>query len=338
MPISTDAPCGASLEYDAEYAILLSRMTPRGDAQYGDFVDAAGAPVWAEIERACRRLLLRTKDINLFVWLCRARARLGQAAGLAQTLAMLAAVLREWPEAVHPQTVIEGQSDPDVRANALAALADPEGLMSDVRDVVVASSTALRLSVRDVERAFAVPKSADAQSPESVNRQLEALRAVGNAESPINLLGQAALHARAIDEWCKAQLGGDAPPLHALIRVLDLFTAHDRLREADSETSSMPAGLHGSPGPMTAFPRTPASSKPLPFLPAATRDDVAQTIRAAREWFEIHEPSSPVAVLLKQAERVVGKRFSQVVDAIPLDLLQKWEAGEDVVPPGGLSA
>ena len=83
LPISTDAPCGASLEYDAEYAILLSRMTPRGEAQYGDFVGTPEAPNWAEIERDCRRLLLRTKDINLFAWLCRARARLGQSAGLA---------------------------------------------------------------------------------------------------------------------------------------------------------------------------------------------------------------------------------------------------------------
>jgi hypothetical protein len=64
-PISVDTPCGPSLEYDAEYAVLLSRMLPRGDAQYGDFVGTPEAPNWAEIERDCRRLLLRTWDINL---------------------------------------------------------------------------------------------------------------------------------------------------------------------------------------------------------------------------------------------------------------------------------
>ena len=60
----------------------------------------------------------------------------------------------------------------------------------------------------------------------------------------------------------------------------------------------------------------------------SAREDVLATIRAAREWFETHEPSSPVAVLLKQAERMVGKRFSQVADSIPLDLLRKWELEE----------
>ncbi|BEP68847.1 MULTISPECIES: type VI secretion system ImpA family N-terminal domain-containing protein [unclassified Variovorax] len=125
-PFSAAAPCGPSLEYDAEYAVLLARMSPRGDAQYGQFVGAPDAPNWAEIERDCRRLLLRTRDINLFVWLCRARTRLAQAAGLAQSLVLLVEALRTWPEAVHPQLVIEGERDPAVRANALAALADPE--------------------------------------------------------------------------------------------------------------------------------------------------------------------------------------------------------------------
>lgn len=183
QPISSSQPCGASLEYDAEYAVLLSRMTPRGEAQYGKFVGTSDAPNWAEIERDCRRLLLRTKDIGLFVWLCRARTRQSQAGGLAQVLAMLEAALRTWPDAIHPQLVIEGHADPEVRANALAALVDPEGLMSDVREIVVASSTALRLTVRDVERAFAVPRPADAQSPESVGRQLLALHAAAGRDA-----------------------------------------------------------------------------------------------------------------------------------------------------------
>jgi type VI secretion system protein ImpA len=316
QPISSEPPCGTSLEYDAEFAVLLSRMTPRGEAQYGDFVGTPEVPNWAEIERDCRRLLLRTKDINLYVWLCRARARLGQAAGLAQTLAMLAAVLQAWPEAIHPQIVIEGQIDPDVRANALAALADPEGLLSDVRDIVVASSTALRLSVRDVERAFAMPRVADAQSPEAVGQQLDALRAAGDAKAPVNLLAQAAGHARAIEDWSKNQLGGDAPSLQGLIRLLDLFVAPKPLHEAEPESPAMPE-----------VPHTPNHAAPLPPVAGgAARSDVLHSIRAAREWFELHEPSSPVAVLLRQAERMVGKRFSQVADSIPLDLLRKWES------------
>jgi type VI secretion system protein ImpA len=331
LPISDQEPCGASLEYDAEYAVLLSRMTPRGEAQYGKFVGTPEMPNWAEIERDCRRLLLRTKDINLFLWLCRARARLGQAAGLVQVLTMLADVLQAWPAAIHPQIVVEGQIDPDVRANALAGLVDPEGLMSDIRDIVVASSTAMRLTVRDVERAFAVPRPADAPTPDSVSLQLAALRASAavDARAPINLLAQAAHEAQEIDAWCKQQLGDAAPSLVALRRLLGLFAAPVPLSEAAVPTALAHEAVQHAAGLIQHYPPTldmPQHSG----AGAATRDDVLAGIRKAREWFEIHEPSSPVAVLLKQAERMVGKRFSQVADSIPLDLLQKWESEQDV--------
>lgn len=336
-PISSSQPCGASLEYDAEYAVLLSRMTPRGEAQYGKFVDMSDAPNWAEIERDCRRLLLRTRDIGLFVWLCRARARQSQAAGLAQVLSMLEAALRSWPDAIHPQRVIEGQADPEVRANALAALVDPEGLMSDVREIVVASSTALRLTVRDVERAFAVPRPADAQSPESVSRQLAALHAAaaGDARAPVKLLAQAAQLARAIDAWSRRNLGEDAPSLQPLLRLLDMFVIPE-VADADRVAG---ASAHGQavPGDAGRRPEADPDRWSRAGRVPATRDQVRGQIRSAREWFEAHEPSSPVAVLLKQAERMVGKRFSQVADAIPLDLLKKWES-DDEMPHEGASA
>ncbi|MDI3383527.1 ImpA family type VI secretion system protein [Xenophilus aerolatus] len=331
QPLSAQQPCGASLEYDPEYAVLLSRMLPRGDAQYGNFVGTPEAPNWAEIERDCRRLLLRTRDINLVIWLARARTRLGQAGGLAQVLGMLAALLQAWPEAVHPQLVVEGELDPAVRANALAALADPDGLLGDVRDVVVAPHTALRLAVRDVERAFASPRPAEAPSPESVAQQLAALReaAGDDAQAPVHQLAQAAREAHAIERWCREHLNDDAPTLQPLLRVLDLFLPPPAPAPATG-VADWAGTARLSATAAVAHPLLPFAGAPLPGSSApASRDDVLLTLRAARQWFEAHEPSSPVAVLLKQAERMVGKRFSQVADAIPLDLLHKWESADD---------
>jgi type VI secretion system protein ImpA len=310
-PLSAQEPCGPSLEYDAEYAVLLSRMSPRSDAQYGQFVGTPEAPNWAEIERDCRRLLLRTRDINLFVWLCRARTRLAQAPGLAQSLTALSAVLERWPDAVHPQITVEGERDPAVRANALAALADPDGLLGDVREIVVAGNAARHLTVREIERARSVPRPADAPSPESVAQQLAQLRLASNggANVPVEMLSQASRAARQIVAWAAHRLGQDAPSLQALIDLLKPFD------EMEAAPDVEPIRHHESPAR-------------LPISGAASRDDVLQSIRNAREWFENHEPSSPVAVLLRQAEHMVGKRFAQVADAIPLDLLRKWDSAE----------
>lgn len=323
QPVSALAPCGPSLEYDHEYAVLLSRMTPQADAQYGNFVGTPEVPNWAEVERDCQRLLLRTKDINLLVWWCRARTRLGQAAGLAHVLGMLRDLLEAWPDAVHPQLIIDGEAEPAVRANALAGLADPEGLLADVCEIAVATSTALRLTVRDVERAFAVPRVPEAATPESVTQQLAALRAAAPGPlSPLACLEVAAGHVHAIDAWARAQLGDEAPALSPLSRVLDLFV-NPSARHAVAENAKAQEIME------TPLPVPSTEHTALGRRQGFTRDDVRESIRNAREWFEHHEPSSPVAVLLKQAERMVGKRFSQVASSIPLDLLQKWESTDD---------
>lgn len=169
--------------------------------------------------------------------------------------------------------------------------------------------------------------------------QLTALRAAasGDAKAPVNLLAQAAQKVHVINAWCKHQLGEAAPSLEALIRLLDLFATPEPARDV---AAPIPLAHEASQSPAVSTPGYYMPSPAVPSHPgarAATRDEVLASIRSAREWFEIHEPSSPVAVLLKQAERMVGKRFSQVADSIPLDLLQKWES-EQEAGPGGAGA
>jgi len=48
-------------------------------------------------------------------------------------------------------------------------------------------------------------------------------------------------------------------------------------------------------------------------------------MRTARQWFEANEPSSPIPILLKRAEQCVGKRYVEVVNAIPAELLSQWD-------------
>jgi type VI secretion system protein ImpA len=187
-----------------------------------------------------------------------------------------------------------------------------------VREIVVAANAARHLTVREVERAWAVPRPADAPPPESVALQLAQLHlaANGDADAPVSLLAKASGAARQIVGWAARCLGQDAPPLEALIRLLKPF---DRIEpKVDAEPAMTNEEARG--------PQTHCLSD----TNFATRDDVLQSIHTAREWFESHEPSSPVAVLLTQAERMVGKRFSQVADAIPLDLLQKWDSAGEI--------
>ena len=332
-PVSAALPCGENLEYDTEYAVLQSRLEPKAEVQYGKFSAKPEAPEWAEVERDARRLLLKSKDIAILVWFTRARCRMAGARGLLEGLSTLQAVLQSYPEQVHPQLVLDGVIDPAVRANALAALCDPEGLLGDVRDVVVTGSTAFRLTVRDVERALAFPRPPYAPDPDVVKRQLADLH--GKRDASLLALLACGDCVQSIDQWSRASLKDDAPNLEPLIRLLACLASF-------AEPQSRPAKLHAEamePGDsplMVSEGFKQIDSQGLTALAppklhqnvVEEREQIRALLRQVRQWIEHHEPSSPVTILIKQADRMWGKRFSEIATMIPPDLMKAWDSDD----------
>jgi type VI secretion system protein ImpA len=337
--ISESSPCGDNLEYDNEYAVLQSRLEPKAEVQYGKFSSKPEAPDWAEVERDARRLLLKSKDISILIWFTRARCRMAGARGLLEGLSTLQAVLQSYPEQVHPQLLLDGVIDPAVRANAIASLCDPDGLLGDVRDVVVTGHTAFRLTVRDVERALAFPRPPYAPDPEVVKRQLADLS--GKRDASLVALLACGDCVQAIDQWVKASLHDDAPNLEPLIRLLACLAS---FAEPEKPTTKLHAEAmeHGGSHLMVAegfthidAPALPALAMPMqmpmPMLHqnvVEEREQIRALLRQVRQWIEIHEPSSPVTILIKQADRMWGKRFSEIATMIPPDLMKAWDSDD----------
>ena len=339
-PISPALPCGPSVEYEHEYAILAARLQPRADVQYGSFSSQPEAPDWAEIERDARRLLLKSKDINLFVWLLRGRTRSAGAVGLMQGLSALQAVLEQWGEHVHPLLEQDGLFEPQLRANALGALCDPQGLLGDVRELLLCANTASRLSVRDVEGALGIPRAPYAPEPGVVQRQIADLIAKG--EVAVVALLQSLTCLNAIAAWCKTSLGDEGPDLSRLQKLLGLIApaplvaalvGNDPIVFVQPETHLEPVlqtypALASLPDP-GHHALLELSTQPMSGLNhAQQREQIRGQLLQLRQWIELHEPSSPVATLLKQAHRMWGKRFSEVAHQIPPDLLQAWDQND----------
>lgn len=346
-PVSPEAPCGIDLEYDPEYVVMSARSTVQPDAQYGNFVGSADPVNWSDLDRDCRRLMLRTKDIRIAVLFTRCRTRLGGAAGLGEGILLLARLLDMYPDTIHPQLIVDTDRDAalEIRANALQALTDAEGLMSDLREVPLAKSTAVRLQVRDVERAFARPRPVDALAPDSVSQQLDALR----EQNAALLAGfdQALASLGTITAWCDLHLGSFAPDLSALAKLLGLLarpmdTIDNRVVDSalqddsySDETGAINTGeaqteaVRGDlEGPTLLDEHVElietVQSVRSPRAPLSDRKAALEKMRQARLWFETHEPSSPIPVLLKRAEQLVGASYVEVVRAIPPDLLVQW--------------
>ncbi|AOI60338.1 ImpA family type VI secretion system protein [Burkholderia diffusa] len=339
-PISDGAPCGPDLEYDHDFVVIFASAAPKQDVQYGAFVGSPDPVNWSEIERDCLRLMARTKDIRVAVLYTRCRTRLGGAAGLAEGVGLLAAWLLAFAEHIHPQSDTGNERDAalDMRMNALQALADPDGLLADVREIVLAKSTLARLQVRDVERAFAVPRSVDALALESVAQQLRDLR----ARQPAVMSGfdNAIASLDAIDAWSARHLEAYRPDLSLLTGLLAKLgvraetAAPEPIGEpveaappmetaTKHDATETPAAA--SPDPASVFDAAPAR----PTSEPVDREAALALIRMARTWFDAHEPSSPIPVLLNRAERFAGKRYAEIVKAIPHDLLVQWEETDD---------
>ncbi len=92
----------------------------------------------------------------------------------------------------------------------------------------------------------------------------------------------------------------------------------DHTEQMQAEQIALPVRISEEISPMTgAEPRQ-----------IRDRNDALERLRVIRRWFEHSEPSSPSIPLLRQAERLVGKRFSEVINEIPVELLEKWDALE----------
>ncbi|KAF1034753.1 MAG: hypothetical protein GAK33_05283 [Burkholderia lata] len=343
-PLNGTEPCGPDLEYDHDFVVLFAGTAPRPDVQYGTFVGSPEPLNWSETERDCRRLMTRTKDIRVAVLHTRCRTRLGGVAGLWEGMRLLAAWLQAFPEQVHPQADADNDRHAalEMRMNALQALSDPEGLLADVREIVLMRSTATRLQVRDVERAFAHPRPVDALAPDSVILQLQNLRE--QQPSTMKAFDDAISSLSAIDSWCSTHLETYLPDFSPLIRLLKLFQASDSLDETRPDT--LPAAKYEDRD--THAPSMLAEAVPSPVLPDSEsavspdspsivarpdhvpmdRQAALTLIYTARRWFETNEPSSPIPVLLRRAEQFVGKRYVDVVRAIPAELLTQWEEAD----------
>lgn len=338
-------PCGGNLEYDTDYAVLQSQLSPKVQVQYGDFTVEPEPPDWGTIERQARALSQRTRDITVLCALTRARTRRAGALGLREGLAILHAQLHLWPEHIHPQTQVDGELDPMVRANALAALSDPQGLLADIREVAISTSAAAPLTVKDVERALGPQTSAyNGTGPDAASVRAQLRQLQKNQNPQLQALQHSAELSQQIARWVEQHLQQDAPDLSPLTRLL----AH--LQQFDTSATKVQAEGVDSAGkdpfdqtdsashahPITAFDLDLSLDQQSANVPTHTptqtqpnalhqREHIRALLGQVIEWIEENEPSSPVSIVLRQAQNLWGKRYAEIIAAVPPELLAQWD-------------
>lgn len=335
QPIPGDAPCGEALDYDPAFIMLQSRLQPRLEAEYGSFVEAAEPVNWTEIERDCHALLQKSKDIRLIIVLIRCRLRKRGLSALSEGTEALLALLRTWPDDLHPQLLDEGEFEPMLRANAFAELEDIGGLLTDLRNQALPKASGLQITVKEFEKYHQVPREEGALSDEAVAAIIHEWHT--RAREEIRPLTQAHFFMQQIKQTLRASLGREAPELPILSGILDMFS-----HEFSNEKPAMDLALEKAPEsrvePVPTHPHCQVAVKadeaawqpPVEVPPPGqhdsqkginTRAEALQRLKEIRSWFAWTEPGSPLVLVLKYAEASIGKSFAELQKMYPPDVI-----------------
>jgi type VI secretion system protein ImpA len=325
QPVSQTSPCGENLEYDPALILLQAKLQPRLGAEYGGFTEAADPVNWAEVERDCHALLAKSRDIRLVVTLIRCRLRVVGLVSLAEGLQALLALLQQWPEHLYPQLQDEGDFVPLLRANALNELEDSSGLINDLRQHVLPRAVGMQCAIKDVEKAFAIPRDENALPEATVRAMLNEWRNSGHPEMASLGITQSVL--QALSQSLHDSLGDIAPGFPQLKHLLELFSGFvpaKRETQGNDEMGHSPQlveAVSPSPTPPVCVAEVAQELTPLAPQGINSRAQALASLRDVQCWFVAAEPGSPVILLLEFAIKTSGKSFTELMQLLPVEIV-----------------
>ena len=334
QPVCAERPAGDDLEYDPQFLALNEAATGVPERRMGDSVVPAQDPDWRRVLELGSALLGRSKDLRAAVRVTRARLGLHGLPGLHSGLDLIQGLLVGFWDGLYPELDASDDNDPTARVNTLLELADRDTLLAQLRTSPLIRSRAFGpVSWREVEiaegRAQAAPGAAvmDAAALAGAFQDcdLEQLAAATTAAAGA-LAALEAINAALAERIGRNQLPS-LDPLAEPLKHIHLFLQTQlstRQPMADAAGAAAASAATGAaPG---AAPRAAAPPGQI-----GSREDVVRTLGLVIDYYARNEPSSPVPLLLKRAQRLVTANFLDILRDLSPDTLSQVEKlfGED---------
>lgn len=321
-PVSDESPAGPDLEYDPQFLALERAAAPKAERAVGDAVKAAEEPDWEKVVELSEAILQRSKDLRPAVHLTTAWMRSSGMPGWSAGLGLIRGLLEQFWDTVHPQLDAEDDNDPTMRVNAVVPLNDLQGVLGYFRTTPFVQSPRMgRFSLRDLRIANGTLKvTTPGDGPEPSITEMEACCMDCAEEELVQTtaaISESLEHAKAIDALFNDHVGTMGPDFKNLlsdIYELKKFLDPQLARRLPAEVQGEGAGEGGAEG---GAPNAARASGPI-----AGPQDVMRRLDEICDYYTRCEPSSPVPLLLRRAQRLVGMDF--------MDLLRD-------LAPGGIS-
>ena len=323
--VSASSPCGEDMEYDADFLQLERDAKGQPERSMGDSILPAEPPEWRSIQQQSLDLLQRSKDLRITHFLLQSSLALQGAAGLAEVLTLINALLREYWADLHPRLDADDDNDPTVRINALSGLTGDATIRLLRESILTRSRTFGAVSLRAALNASGLMSFPDEQlGAQQLNAAFldsdpEQLQATRDA------LSSARAACEAIEQQVSDQVGSAQgvdlsllkQPLKQALQILSQFVPN-------GETSSRePEAVSDDNAPSADFAAAPVAPRPSGDI--ANRDDVLRSLDKILAYYSRYEPSSPLPVLLNRAKHLVHADFAAIVRNLIPDGMSQFE-------------
>jgi type VI secretion system protein ImpA len=285
--------------------------------------------------------LPRSKDLRVGVYLARAAVRTGGLEGLADGLAVLAGLVEQFWDSVHPELDPDDDNDPTLRINSLASLCDGQAMLRGIREATLVRSRAIgKFAYRDVLVASGELPPPAGTPPIEQSSIDGAFADCDPAElvDTTRTLRRALELARSLEEQTAAKIGAGGlllDPLTELLtsmsrlveqklslRGLSLDEAAPAATSAQVAAVAAPANGNGHAASGAANGRA-ASAPPATNGEISSREEVIRALDRICDYYKRYEPSSPVPLFLNRAKRLASKSFLEILRDLTPDALNQ---------------
>jgi type VI secretion system protein ImpA len=315
-PVSAKEPCGKDLSYDPGFLALDGLIGGKPETQFS----AAEEPDWKAVRDACLELFEQSKDLRVAVKLSLALVKLEGAVGLRDGLALLKGLLERYWADFYPKLDPEENNDPLERVNILSSLSTPLGTFGDplrflqrLRQMPLANSPRMGwFSLADIAGdKIALPNGQE--KPTASAGQIKAAfrdTKVDELDGSGRAISDSIALAKEIDGFLTGTVGaGRAADMGALTSVLTEIqkTLAPYMSKVPGQ---LPAeGQNENLGDSAL--ETVSGSGAI-----QSRQDVVRVLDRICEYYARTEPSSPLPLLLRRAQRLAEMDFLQIVDEL----------------------
>jgi len=330
-PISEEAPTGENLKWDRRF-LEVERLA---EGKEGTQFSEPEEPNWREVRDGCVEVLARGRHLKMATLLTLAAVKIEGYTGLRDGLAVVEGYLKQYWDTVYPQLDAEDNNDPTERVNSLFALTTPMATFGDklkfLDRIYEAPLCEGQISGKFSLRDIAIAAGTLAFDEETAGRPKPTLGLIDSAfkeTDPARLteidaaIDQAAASVQAIDQVFSEKLRpGEGPNLQPLKALLKDASVQLKSRTGQATPEDPAAAAQGGSGGGGGGAAAASISGEV-----TSAQDAIRAMEKVVAYYERHEPSSPVPLIVKGALLMVGRGFldiTTILDPSAIDILKR---------------